>query len=84
MLPEDAVIIPRYLTIRIGKNLRLLGDIEMKLYHCDANDPKVFYRILVTVECAEENRNFYSENGKLYRKAGNQLVDGFFYASDSP
>lgn len=82
MLPEDAVIIPRYLTIQIGKNLRILHVIEMKQYYCDANDPKVFYRILVTVECSEENRNFYSENGKLYTKAGNQLIDVFFYASD--
>lgn len=82
MLPEDAVIIPRYLTMEIGKNLRVLGDVEMKQYYCNANDPKVFYRILVTVECSEKNRNFYSENGKLYTKAGNQLVDVFFYASD--
>ena len=82
MLPEDAVILPRYLTIEIGKNLRVLRDIEMKQYYCDENDPKVFYRILVTVECSEENRNFYSENGKLYAKAGNRLVDVFFYASD--
>ena len=82
MLPEDAVIIPRYLTIEIGKNLRVLGDIEMKYYYCDADDPKLFYRILVTVECSEKNRNFYSENGKLYIKAGDRLVDVFFYASD--
>ena len=82
MLPEDAVIIPRYLTIEIGKNLRVLRDIEMKKYYCDENDPKIFYRILVTVECSEENRNFYSENGKLYAKAGNRLVDVFFYTSD--
>ena len=82
MLPEDAVIIPRYLTVEIGKNLRVLGDIEMKQYYCDQKDPKVFYRILVTVECSEKNRNFYSENGKLYTKAGNRQVDAFFYASD--
>lgn len=82
MLPEGAVIIPRYMTIRIGKNLRVLRDMEMKQYHCDRNDANVFYRILVTVECAEENRNFYSKDGKLYTKAGNQLIDVFFYASD--
>lgn len=82
MLPEDPVIIPRYLTIEIGKNLRVLGDIEMKQYYCDVNDPNVFYRILVTIECSEKNRDFYSENGKLYTKAGNRLIDEFFYASD--
>lgn len=82
MLPEDAVIIPRYLTIRIGKNLRVLGDMEMKQYFCDRNDKNVFYRILVTVECAEENRNFYSRDGKLYQKAGDLLIDVFFYESD--
>lgn len=82
MLPEDAVIIPRYLTIEIGKNLCVIRDIEMKVYYCDQNDPKVFYRILVHIECSEKNRDFYSENGKLYTKAGNRLVDVFFYASD--
>lgn len=82
MLPEDAVIVPRYLTIEIGKNLRVLGDVEMKVYYCDQNDPNVFYRILVHIECSEKNRNFYSEDGKLYTKAGNQLVDVFFYTSD--
>ena len=82
MLPEDAVIIPRYLTIRIGKNLRVLRDIEMKQYYCDRNDTNVFYRILVTVECEEENRKFYSKDGKLYQKAGDLLIDVFFYESD--
>ena len=41
-----------------------------------------FVQILVSIECDEENPYFYSQDGKLYQRADNTLVEGFFYYSD--
>ena len=82
LVPEDAVIVPRYLTIYMGKNLTQLRDFHMKVYYAVEQDPVVYYQILVEIQCAEDNPLFYSADGKLYRKADNLLIDVFFYASD--
>lgn len=79
LLPENAVIEQYHMTINLGKNIRKVEWIGMDEYHCVRTNR--FVQILVTIHCPEENRWFYSENGKLYHKDGT-LVTGFFYASD--
>ena len=80
-LPEDAVINPLYFTINIGKHVDSLRLVAMRDFHRDA-DTQEFYRILVTVNCSEENKTFYSKDGRLYWRADDKLVDDFCYASD--
>lgn len=79
LLPENAVIEHYHMVINLGENIRKADWVEMDEYHCIGNNR--FVQILVTINCPEENRWFYSENGKLYHKDGT-LVTGFFYASD--
>ena len=42
----------------------------------------VMYRVLFNIECPEENKTFYSRDGKLYKKSDDQLVDSFTYYTD--
>lgn len=79
-LPEDAQIEQYHLVINIGKYIQEDGLIVMDGYHKVGNDR--FVQILVTVNCSPENPVFYSENGKLYKRADDSPVDGFFYYSD--
>lgn len=79
-LPTGAKIDEYHLTLNIGRSLAADTNIELDDYYCVGENR--FVRILVTVNCSEQNSSFYSENGKLYRKADDSLVEGFFYRSD--
>lgn len=79
-LPDEAQIEQYHLELNIGKNVEKLRLIMMEEYYGLGSNR--FAQILVTVNCSEENPVFYSEDGKLYRKSDNSLVEGFFYASD--
>lgn len=80
MLPDNAKIDQYHLVINIGKNLRDDAFVVMDEYHCIGGSQ--FVQVLVTVNCSEENPYFYSEDGKLFRRSDDSLVDGFFYYSD--
>lgn len=79
-LPEDAEIEQYHLIINIGKNLEDNRFIMMEAYYSMGENR--FVQILVTVNCHEDNPYFYSQNGKLYKRADGSLVEGFFYYSD--
>ena len=79
-LPEHAQIETYHLVLNIGKTLKEDTNIAMDHYYSVGSNR--FVQILVTVNCSEENPHFYSENGKLYKKTDDSLVDGFFYQSD--
>lgn len=79
-LPDQAQIERYHLTINIGKYVKEDKNIIVDYFHnIGSND---FVQILVTVTCSAENPYFYSEDGKLYKKADGSLVEGFFYYSD--
>ena len=80
-LPEDAAIRQLHFTLNIGKNLNdiALTDLDYFQRNTQTNE---YYQILFTVNCAEENKTFYSKDGKLYWRADDALVDDFYYASD--
>lgn len=79
-LPDNAKIEQYYLAINIGKHLRKVEIVEMKVYYNLGSNR--FAQILVTVNCVPENPYFYSENGKLYNRLDHSLVEEFFYYSD--
>lgn len=79
-LPEDAQIEQYHMVVNIGENLRKIDLTSMDVYY-ETKDNQ-FIQILVTVNCDEDNRTFYSKDGKLYRRSDNSLVEGFFYYSD--
>ncbi len=79
-LPSNALIEQYHLIINMGENILNAEHIEMDSYHCICSNQ--FVQILVTVNCSVENPVFYSEDGKLYKRSDNSLVDGFFYYSD--
>lgn len=80
ILPEDAQVERYHMVINIGKNLKEIKYLVMREYF-DMGENQ-FVQILVTVNCDEENRHFYSKDGKLYNRSDDSLVGGFFYYSD--
>lgn len=80
ILPHNARVEQYHLTLNIGKHLREDKFIVMDDYHKVGTNQ--FVQILVTVNCSPKNPYFYSENGKLYKRSDNSLVEGFFYYSD--
>ena len=79
-LPEDAQVEQYHLVIHIGEKLKEAELVVLDCYHKLMEDR--FVQILVSIECDEENPYFYSQDGKLYKRTDNALVDGFFYYSD--
>lgn len=80
LVPEDAVIRQYHMTINLNSKIREADDIEMDVYHCVGTNRYV--QVLVTIDCPEDNPFFYSEEGRLYKKSDNSLVEGFFYEAD--
>lgn len=77
LVPDDAEVEQYHLVINIGKNLKDDRFIVMDdFYYFGANQ---YVQVLVTVNCSEENPIFYSEEGKLFRRSDNSLVDGFLF-----
>lgn len=79
-LPDNAEIVQYHLLINIGKHLRKVELVEMNGYYNLGSDQ--YAQILVTVNCAPENPYFYSENGKLYNRRDDSVIEEFFYYSD--
>ena len=79
-LPNNAQIDQYHLVLNIGKYLREDKLIVMDYYHKVGTNQYV--QVLVTVNCSPENPYFYSEDGKLYKRLDDSLVEGFFYYSD--
>jgi hypothetical protein len=65
----------------IGKNIRNLSHILFPCYypHINEDGTVTFYHPVVYVICSQENKYFYSKNGKLYSRATNELIMDFDY-----
>lgn len=68
--------------LNIGKNIDTVEYVEMDTYYPHINDDGsiTFYHPVVYINCSEENRHFYSKDGKLYGKATDIIIYGFAYA----
>jgi len=83
--PFDVPVEDLHFNINIGTNVKELTNIRFKDYFIYGNYIKdtYSYRIVVSVNCSEDNKTFYSKDGKLYRRSDDSLVDEFFYYNES-
>ncbi len=67
--------------MHIGKNIKEIKDVDMDCYysHINTDGSITFYHPVVEIYCSEENKHFYSEDGKLYKKSDGSLVRDFEY-----
>lgn len=69
-------------TLQIGKNISKVENVSSGYYPLSNADGSItFFHPVVHVVCSEDNKTFYSSNGKLYDRADDQLVTEFDYAS---
>ena len=73
---EDVVF-----TLNIGKNIEVIEWVNMDAYYPHINDDGsiTFYHAVVNLTCSDENKYFYSKDGKLYDKKTNELISDFAY-----
>ena len=71
-------------SLHIGKNIKEMDFLNMDTYYPHVNEDGsiLFYHPVVEVTCSEENPYYYAEDGKLYEKTTDKLVDVFDYAAD--
>ena len=65
-------------TLNLGANIREIQADQYGLYVETGGERGEVHVVRVYVNCDPANRNFYSENGRLYDKKG-KLVEGFFW-----
>ena len=68
--------------LNIGRNVKSVENVDLgrKYPHINEDGSVTFYHPVVYINCSEENKNFYSENGKLYNKKTDELITDFDYA----
>lgn len=67
--------------LNIGKNVDTIVYVVNRYYpNIEEDGSVVFYHPVVSINCSEENKHFYSENGKLYNRKTQELVEDFYYA----
>lgn len=67
--------------LKIGEHISEIRNVEMDYYYPHINDDGsiTFYHPVVRIECAENNKHFYSKDGKLYDKKTDELIEDFAY-----
>lgn len=73
---EDVVFV-----LNIGKNIEVIEYVDKDNYYPHINEDGniTFYHPVVSVNCSEDNKSFYSKEGKLYNKANDELIEAFAY-----
>ena len=66
-------------TLYLGKNIKEIERIAMDYYKRPSENGNAYYAPRVYIICDEENKTFYSKDGKLYRREDDSLVDDFLY-----
>ncbi len=68
-------------TLNIGKNIKTVEYIEMDMCypHINEDGSVTFYQAVVYVNCSEDNKYFYSKDGRLYDKKTKELISVFKY-----
>ncbi len=80
-IPEDYVIEDVVFNLNIGKNIEIIEFVVMDKYYPHINDDGsiTFYHAVVNITCSDENKHFYSKDGKLYDKKTDELISDFAY-----
>lgn len=81
---DSVGIIDCEFTITLPSNLENIVDADMCVYVAEFNSYNgtvvaKAIRPTVYLNISEDNKNFYTENGKLYDKHTKELIDGFIY-----
>lgn len=70
-------------TLNLGGNISKIENVKDSYYPFTNEDGSItFYHPTVYIQCSELNKTFYSQDGKLYYKSNNKLVEGFNYTLD--
>ena len=82
MIEENYTVKNVEFDLYIGKNIETIEFISMNDYypHINEDNSITFYHPVVSVTCSEENKFFYSKDGKLYSKSSDELITDFSYA----
>ena len=75
---KNVDVIYHDVTLNLGENIREIYACQDAHYVDTGGDRGEVHVVRDYVNCDPANRNFYSENGRLYDKKG-KLVDGFFW-----
>ena len=80
---ENYVIEDVVFTLNIGKNIEIVEFVDMDKYYPHINDDGsiTFYHSVVNINCSDENKHFYSKDGKLYDKKTDELISDFAYVA---
>ena len=82
-ISEDYIIEDVVFNLNIGKNIEVIEFVIMDEYYPHINDDGsiTFYPAVVNVNCSDDNKHFYSKDGKLYDKKTDELISDFEYAA---
>lgn len=80
-ISEEYIVEDVVFNLNIGKNIEVIEYVEMDTYYPHINDDGsiTFYHAVVDITCSDENKYFYSKDGKLYDKKTNELISDFAY-----
>ena len=77
---DDYEMVYMDFTVHIGKNINEIVDVMDTVERVTLTDGSVkLYRVRYYFVCDEENKTFYSKDGKLYERWNDGLVDKFCY-----
>lgn len=81
-ISEEYTVTDLPFVLNLGKNIETIKYVVSDEYYPHLNDDGsvTFYHPVVSINCSADNKNFYSENGKLYNKKTNELISEFDYA----
>jgi len=82
-ISEDYVVEDIVFNLNIGENIEIIEYVVMDKYYPHINDDGsiTFYHSVVNINCSDENKNFYSKDGKLYNKKTDELIPDFAYVA---
>ncbi len=71
--------------LNIGKNINTIENVANDLYypHINDDDSITFYHPVVEIVCDENNKHFYSKDGKLYDRKNDELITKFAYKENT-
>jgi len=81
-ISEEYTIKDVVFNLYIGKYIEVIEYVTMDKYypHINEDGSITFYHSVVNVKCSDENKHFYSKDGKLYDKETDKLISDFAYA----
>lgn len=70
--------------LNLGKNIEGIDCVIKDNYypHMDEDGSTIYYHPVVYINCSPNNKIFYTEEGKLYRRQDHTLVDDFAYTNN--